>query len=352
MINQTFIDRIGADEDLVERSLRLHRESIVIDGSSVVYGADSRLPVRWDRYTDGGVTATNHTVTTPDVGLEHALREVNDARRWIERNSDRVALCTSAADVRRAKEEGLGGVIFGPQDTAFLGTQLGNLGVFYDLGVRILQLTYQKRNFIGDGCGEQNPGKLSDFGRTAVREMQEHGYLVDLSHTSETTSFDALELAEKPMVLTHAHPTELTPTIRSKSDDLLRAVAETGGTVGITALSMFTRLSVDSPRPTLEDYLTHIDYLVELLGPDHVAIASDFDETTSEEEFAALPDQEFVQSWFGPYGYEGWLVDGYSSAAETPGITLGLLAKGYDEETIRKVLGGNFMRVMEEAGCR
>lgn len=351
MFNSEFVKRIGADNDLLARAESLHKSSVVVDGSSVIHRASASLPTRWDRYTDGGVTATNHTVTTPRVGLQHALREVNEARRWLDVNSDRVMLCRNSGDIYRAKESDLGGILFGPQDTSFLGEDLNNLGTFYDLGVRILQLTYQKRNYVGDGCGERNPGKLSDFGRSAVREMQEIGYLIDLSHTSETTSFDALEMATKPMVLTHAHPSALTRTIRSKSDDLLKAVAETGGTVGITAISTFTRLTDGPERPTLEDYLTHIDYLVELLGPQHVAVASDFDETSSEESFASMPDQEFVQSWFGPYGFEGWLVDGYSSAAETPGITLGLLSKGYDEESVKDILGRNFMRVMDEAGC-
>lgn len=351
MINRDFIARIGADEQTVERALRLHREAIVIDGSSVVYGAHTPLDTQWDRYSDGGVTATNHTVTTPDVGLQEALVEVNEARRWIESNADKVMLCTSADDVREAKRKKLGGVIFGPQDTKFLGKELNNLGTFYDLGVRVLQLTYQKRNYIGDGCGEPAPGKLSDFGRVALKEMQQMGYLVDVSHTSEATSFDVVERAEKPVVLTHAHPTALTPTIRSKSDDMLKAIAATGGTVGITALSMFTRLQESSVRPTLEDYITHIDYLVDLIGIDHVAIASDFDEITSREEYAAIPDQDFVASWFGPFGFDGWMVDGYSRASETPGITLGLIGRGYDDESIKKILGENFMRAMTEAGC-
>lgn len=346
-IDPAYAARVGASQDLVARAEQLHRQSIVVDGSSVVYEKSSTMPTRWDRYTRGGVTATNHTVTMPGVGFRGALAEVNASRRWIEANSDKVTLIETVADIERAHRDQLGGVIFGPQDTAFLEQDLDNVALFHDLGLRILQLTYQMRNFIGDGCGEVNPGTLSRFGIDAVKEIQRQGIVVDLSHTSEATSFDALSRAEAPMVLTHAHPTKLTPTIRSKSDDLLKAVAETGGVVGVTALSMFVRLNDSEVRPTVDDLITHIDYLVDLLGPDHVAIGSDFDETTAPESFALLPDQEFVASWFGPFGLEGWLVDGYSEAAQMPNVTLGLLARGYDEETIVKILGGNFMRVFQ-----
>jgi len=336
------------DPDLAERARRLHRDAVVIDASSVVYRKGQSRPVRWDRYTDGGVTATNHTVTDPDAGLAEALGQVNDCRRWIEANADKVRLCLTADDIRAAHASGTGGIVFGPQDTAFLDRDLGRLGTFYDLGVRILQLTYQQRNTVGDGCGEPSPGKLSRFGIDLVREMEQTGVLVDLSHTSEATSFDVIDRATRTVVLTHAHPYALTPHIRAKSDALLKAVAETGGVIGLTTLSTFVQLDTTGRRPTIADYLAHIDYLVDLVGPDHVGIGSDLDESLSEADVLALPDQEFVATWFGPYTWQEHLVEGLTEAAELPAITAAMLGAGYDEATVRKILGGNFLRVFDD----
>ena len=341
-------ERNGFSPESVERGLRLHRDSIVIDASAVVYRREQRRTIQWDRYAEGGITATNHTVSDPDLGYVDTLAQIGDARRWIDANADKVMLATSAADIERAHADGIGAILFGPQDAGFLDFDLGRLHIVHDLGVRILQLTYQRRNCIGDGCQEANPGKLSDFGRAVVREMDALRMVIDVSHTSEATSFDVIENAERPVVLTHAHPAKLTPHIRAKSDELLTQIAATGGVVGLTTLSTFVQLNDSGRRPTVDDYLAHIDYLVDLIGPDHVGIGSDLDESLSEEEVAALPNQEFVATWFGPYDWESHLVAYLTEAVELPIIAVGLAARGYDDTTVRKILGGNFLRVFRE----
>lgn len=340
--------RNGFSEESLERGLRLHRESIVIDASAVVHRRGQRRPIRWDRYREGGITATNHTVSDPDLGWTGTIAQLGDGRRWLRDHADKVMLATTAADIEEAHRRSVGAVIFGPQDAGFLDFDLGRLHIAHDLGVRILQLTYQRRNCIGDGCQERNPGKLSDFGRAVVREMDELRMVIDVSHTSEATSFDVIENARRPVVLTHAHPAALTPHIRAKSDALLTEIAATGGVVGLTTLSTFVQLDDSARRPTVSDYLAHVDYLVELIGPDHVGIGSDLDESLSQEDVAALPNQEFVATWFGPYDWEGHLVEDLTEAVELPIIAVGLAERGYDDETIRKILGGNFLRVFRE----
>lgn len=351
-MDATVIAELELGPNEVERAQRLHREAVVFDASAVVYRKNQDLPTRWDRYTEGGITGTNHTVTDPDAGLTEALSQINDCRRWIDDHPDKLLLCLSADDIREAKTTGKGGIIFGPQDTAFLEKDLGRVGTFYDLGVRIMQLTYQTRNTVGDGCGEPNATGLTSFGRDVVAEMEQLGMLVDLSHTSHETSFDTIDRASKPVVLTHAHPAALTPHIRAKSDGLLKAVADTGGVVGLTTLSTFVQLQGRRVRPGVKDYLAHVDYLLELLGPDAVGIGSDLDETATEADIMALPNQEFVSTWLGDFGWDGHLVANLTEAVELPNITLGLVSLGLDDQTILKILGGNFLRVFEETTRR
>ena len=345
--NPAVVKALGLDEDAVARALRVYNDTIVVDGSAVVFELGQTLPYRWDRYTAGGVTVTNHTVTMPDCSWIEAVAEITACRRWISDNSDKVTLCTTTSDIHRAKETGIGGIVFGPQDTSFLEKEIGRLDTVYDLGVRVLQLTYQHRNSVGDGCGEPNAGKLSRFGAEVVRRMEELGILVDLSHTSHPTSFDTIDRSTKPVVLSHAHPAALTPHVRAKSDELLKAIAATGGVVGLTSLSNFVKLRDDGSRPVLMDYIKHVDYLVNLLGPDHVGIGMDLDETNTEEEEVAQSGKypEFREREFS---WDDHLVENLEEAVDFPNVALGLVSIGYDNETIAKILGLNFMRVFEQ----
>jgi membrane dipeptidase len=346
-VNAQLAEHLNLSDDDLTRVKELHQNSIVVDGSAVVYDRAMTLPVRYDRYSDGGVTATNHTVTIPACNLADALGELNACRRWISANPDKVVLCTSVADIEKAHADGLGGIVFGPQDTSYLETDLERVGIFYDLGIRVLQLTYQNRNFVGDGCGEPNPGGLSRFGISLVQEMQERGIVIDLSHCSHPTSFDAIARAAGPVVISHAHPAALAPHVRAKSDELLKAVAETGGVIGLTSLSEFVQLRSDGSRPTFDDYMTHMNYLIDLVGPDHVGVGLDLDETNTEE-------QEIAQSAVYPefkerhYAWGEHLVENLTEATDFPNITAGLVAGGHDDETVRKIIGGNFLRVFGE----
>lgn len=339
--------RIGLDEAGVARALQLHRDSIVIDGSAVCFRKNLSAPVSYDRYTVGGVTATNNTVTMPAAGLERALDEVNWCRRWIDANPDKVKLVLTVDDIHAAHREGLGGIILGPQDTAFIGHDLSLIGTFYDLGIRVLQLTYQSRNSVGDGCGEPFPGRLSRFGVDAVREMNRLGIVVDVSHTSEESSLHAVEVSEKPVILSHANPAALTKSIRTKSDGMIKAIAESGGVIGLTCLSAFVRLRPG--RPTLLDWIEHVKYLVDLVGEDHVAIGLDLAEAMTEEdqkagrrrypEFATLDND---------LPWEDNEVEDLTVPAEIPNVTLALVAGGFTDDQIRKILGLNFLRAFGE----
>lgn len=318
----------------------LHRDAIVIDASIVVEQSDAHLR----RARDGGVTAVNHTVTHPDNELQQTLDDIIAFRRWVRSHSDEALLVTSSADIDAAKRDGKEAMIIGPQNAAFISQDLAVLEVAHALGVRVLQLTYQTQNYIGSGCGETNDDGLSRFGRAAVREMNELGIVVDLSHCGQQTSLDAIEASQQPVVFSHAHPAAKSPHIRAKDDHVIVALAERGGVIGLTGLSFFL-YDPDSPRrrPTLDDFVGHLRHIVDLVGVDHVGVGLDFDETNTMEKWAAdmARHPELDSGW----EWASRKMTGVPDISQRPRITQALLDAGFGAEDVRKFLGLNFLRV-------
>jgi len=337
---------IDLTEEQEARAQRLHAEALVIDGSSVVKLEQAHI----ERARSGGVTATNHTVMHPLSDLTESLSEIAVCRRWIDANPAGVLLATSTADIIEAKRSGREAIILGPQNVEFIGTNLKLLGTTYDLGVRILQLTYQRQNMVGSGCGERRDAGLTHFGRTLVREMNALGIVVDISHCGPVTGRDAIEVSTTPVIVSHGHPSRVAPHARAKDDDLLRALAENGGVIGPTALSMFNYVPEDrGRRPGLADFARHLGYLIELIGIDHVSIGLDFDETNTPEKYAAdqaaFPE---IYTQTSPYSWDERRIHGLTHAGETPAVTRALVWLGLSDEDVHKVLGGNLMRVFSE----
>jgi membrane dipeptidase len=336
------IASITLTADLEQRAAQLHKRAIVIDGSSVV----KQEPEHFERARDGGVTATNHTVTRPSDDFETAVLAMTSCRQWIAQNSDKGLLATTVADIHEAKVSGREAIIFGPQNTEFIGTDLGKLEAAYVLGVRILQLTYQRQNWVGSGCGERRDGGLSTFGRSLVREMDQLGIVIDLSHCGVETTAQAIEDSSNPVIFSHAHPSAVTPHIRAKSDELIRALAAKGGVIGITALSAFL---ADPAEPRLRQGLgafrRHMAHLLEVVGIDHVAIGLDFDETNTPEKFAA--DKVAHPELDTGFGWDDKRIHGLTHAGEEGQVTRVLVSLGLDDESVFKILGGNLLRVFQ-----
>lgn len=328
------------------RARRLHADAIVIDGSSVL----KQEPTHIERARAGGVTATNHTVAHPMSGLSESLDEINACRRWIDAHPEDVLLATSTAHIEEAKRSNREAIIFGPQNAEFIGTDLNLLGTAFNLGVRVLQLTYQRQNMVGSGCGERRDAGLTHFGRDFVREMNDLGIVVDISHCGQVTGLDAIEASTTPVIVSHGHPGRVAPHARAKDDELLRAMAATGGVIGPTALSMFNYVPEDrGKRPGVADFARHFSYLIELIGVDHVSIGLDFDETNTPEKYAAdaaaFPE---IYTKTSPYGWEERRIHGLTHAGETPAVTRALVSLGLSDEDVFKILGGNLMRVFSQ----
>lgn len=234
-----------------------------------------------------------------------------------------------------------------PQDWNSVEEELRYVRIFFQLGIRMMHVTYQRRNMLGDGCAETANGGLSDFGRHAIAEMNRQGVLVDVAHSGWRTSLEAAKASTKPVVASHTTATGVHRHIRSKPDDVLRALAESGGYAGICCIPPFLGGAGD-----IRAFLDHIDYVVKRVGVDHVAIGTDIAYTSRQDaaERKKVPARRrsrvrFAALW--PRDTSTITAAARESLAWTnwPLFTVGLVERGYRDEDIRKILGGNVLRV-------
>ena len=229
--------------------------------------------------------------------------------------------------------------------------ELRYVRVFFELGIRMMHLTYQRRNMIGDGCGETSDAGLSDFGRAVVAEMNRVGVIVDVAHSGWKTSLDGAKASQKPMVASHTTCAALHKHIRSKPDEVIRAIIDTGGLVGICSVPSYLGGTGD-----IAALLNHVDYVARKFGPDHVAIGTDvaYSSRNSAAERKKIPSRarqrkEFRSLWpddaFTPSPDEHPKARQSLAWTNWPLFTVGLVQRGYSDEDIRKILAGNMLRV-------
>lgn len=229
--------------------------------------------------------------------------------------------------------------------------------LFRQLGVQMMHLTYNRRNPLGDGAGEPNDGGLSDFGKLAIAEMNRLGVIVDVAHSGWRTSLEAAKASAKPMVASHTTCAGLYKHFRGKPDEAIKAICDTGGLIGICCIPRFLGGAGD-----ITAFLDHIDYAVKKFGADHVAIGPDIsyasrNEAAERAKVPKRPDGTSPLSASGPRWEHLWPADDYratSQATESlawtnwPLFTVGMVQRGHSDETIKKILGGNVLRVWGE----
>lgn len=327
----------------------------ILRSAVFVNGLDS---TRWDSFTkqyvgmlrQGGVDAVNVTVaseTLREWTFRAAIRGYSNWRhRLQELESEGVRLIRSVADVQLAKRRGFIGVIMGFQNSRPVEDDLDLIDIFWRLGIRIMQLTYNRRNFVGDGCAETNDGGLGRFGRAYVQRLNEQGIVVDLSHAGVRTAMDAIEISATPPVMTHTNMRSLCDHFRCVPDSLVAAIGARGGVVGVSALSIFLRSDALENGSSLSDFLAHIDHAVEVAGIDHVGIGFDVGFGRSDQDTVRL-SSAYPEFRFPPLPLR--YCTELKSADKARNVIVGLLQRGYSETDISKVLGANFLRVLSQA---
>ncbi|MDR0733594.1 MAG: membrane dipeptidase [Dysgonamonadaceae bacterium] len=261
-----------------------------------------------DRTAEASQKAVDKTFSTLDALI-----------RQIDENKDTAEQAKTAADIRRIKKEGKKAILAAVENGYGIGKNLANLQKLADRGVVYITLCHNGHNDICDSHkGNPEHNGLSEFGKEVVREMNRLGIIVDISHTSETTAFDAAELSRYPVIASHSSAAALCRHTRNISDELMRFIAEKGGVIQVCLYDGFIR---ENGGAMVENAVNHIDYIIKKTGIDHAGIGSDFD--------------------------GGGGLTGLENAGGMLLITHELLRRGYSEKAIAKIWGGNFMRVME-----
>ncbi|MBI3944381.1 MAG: membrane dipeptidase, partial [Armatimonadetes bacterium] len=271
---------------------------------------------------------------------------------------DFVARAATPDDIAAAKAAGRHALYMSgngvplPLDCHYVQEELSYIRVFFQLGVRMMHLTYNRRNLIGDGCGEPANGGLSDFGRAVVAEMNRVGVIVDVAHCGWQTSLEAARASARPMVASHSGACAVNEHCRCKPDEVIRAICDTGGLIGLCCIPEFLGGSRD-----IRAFLDHIDYVVRTFGPDHVAIGTDvaYMARLADAERAKLPRRQRPRPrWEKLWPPREPNSDSPERQREQvlsmawtnwPIFTVGMVQRGHSDETIRKILGGNMLRV-------
>ena len=327
----------------VQQAKKIHAERVVVDTVNRSLIDDAFF----QHIKEGGVGLLGRTilVSSGDVfspfGYAESLRDITQTLQIIEQHPDELILVKTAADIKTARETGRTGLYIYFQSPEPFETQLWRVRLFYELGLRVVQLTYNQRCLIGDGCAERHDGGLSDLGVDLIKICNELGIVVDVSHCGHNTTMEAMEVSKTPVLITHANSRVLCDNRRCKTDEEVVRCAAQGGVVGVQALRSF--LGGDSP--TIGRMLDHIDHYVKLVGIDHVGLGLDLTTGHEFDDFSLLGYKPEMYQDLWKDGVQLYL-EGMENVGKIPAITAGLLARGYTEGDTRKIIGENFARVL------
>lgn len=317
----------------------LHRDAVVIDGLIIA---------NWSRevFEDmrrGGLTAANCTCCVWE-NFRGAMDNIAAWKAMFREHADLITQVFTTDDIRRAKSEGRTGIILGWQNVSGIEDRIDYLALFKALGVGVIQMAYNTQNLVGSGCYESRDGGLSDFGREVVAEMNRVGILCDLSHVGANTSRDVIEASSRPVAYSHCLPSGLKAHPRNKSDDELRFIAERGGFIGVTMFPAFLRRGTES---TVDDYVEAIDYVIDIAGEDCVGIGTDFTQGYERPFFDWLTHDKGYARKLTEFG-DIVNPQGIRTIGEFPNLTAAMQRAGWNEARIRKVIGGNWLALLDQ----
>ncbi|MBN0988868.1 dipeptidase [Amphritea pacifica] len=322
----------------------MHSELIVIDG--LQYS-------NWDRkifeqLREGGVTMVHATIVYHEQ-IRETLTRIAEWNRLLELNSDLIMPVRSAADIRVAKQTGKVGIMFGAQNCSPIEDDIGMIEVMRELNLMIMQLTYNNQSLLACGCYEAEDSGVTRFGRQAIKEMNRVGMIVDMSHSGERSTLDAIEISDRPIVISHANPLSFHEAKRNKSDRVLRALGESGGLLGFSLYPFHLK---NGPDCTLGDFCDMVASTADMMGIDQIGIGTDL---CQEQPLSVL---EWMRNgrWSKSMDYgEGsksnadWPrpLSWFRDSRDFPNLTNGLLERGFSREDVAKIMGLNWLNVLD-----
>jgi membrane dipeptidase len=329
--------------DLVERSLVIDMLGpLKLDFTPQAYStplsdADAAM------FRSSGITAFHNSIGVGGAAAyEDALQFIAAWSGFVGRNTDVFSLVSRAEDIDRAKAKQKIAVIMGLQNADEF-RDVKDVKAFSELGLRCAQLTYNSQNLIGSGSTDRVDGGISDYGVEIIKAMNQVGMLIDVSHSGDRTTLDAVELSPKPIAFTHSNCRALNNHPRLKTDEAIRKLAAKGGVMGITGVRNFVK---NKEPTTVEDIVDHIDHVVKLVGIEHVGIGTDSDLMGYDH---MPPDQykKLKAGYKSSYAFRDKIdTDGFNHPRKIYDLTAALIHRGYSDANIQAVLGGNFRRLL------
>lgn len=341
-----------------DRAIALVNDSLVIDMLSLLdlvrplqameAGTDPYSFTREDLLAvrESGIDVFHPAVGSdgPRVQLD-VMSQLAGYNGLVAEHPDLVMRIDSAADLDAVRANGRIGLILGMQNSSHFRT-VEDVKHYYYAGQRVSQLTYNSQNLIASGATDRADGGISDFGAAIVAAMNEVGMAVDVSHCGDRTTLDAFELSTRPVLITHSNCRALSPGHpRCKTDEAIRMMADSGGVMGVTGVRNFVR---NEEPTTIEHFIDHIDHIAGLVGIEHAGIGTDADLKG----YDALPEEIYEQLKSGykdSYSFREKIdIEGLDHPKKFYDITEALVRRGYSDDNIRAVLGGNFRRALGE----
>jgi microsomal dipeptidase-like Zn-dependent dipeptidase len=299
---------------------------------------------------EGGLSAIHVTICYHE-DFQEMVQNVIDWNRRFESYSDMIFLGRTADDVRKAQKEGRTAIFFGFQNCSPIEDNIGLVEICHQLGVRFMQLTYNNQSLLATGCYEENDSGITRMGKQVIKEMNRVGLVVDMSHSAERSTLEAIEISERPIVITHANPAFWHPALRNKSNEVLKALGESGSMLGF---SVYPHHLKDGTNCTLESFSAMIADTAEIMGVQNIGIGTDLCQNqpdsvvewmrngtwTNERDFgegsagfAGFPDQP---SWF-------------RDNRDFSNIALGLKDVGFSDDEVAAVMGNNWLNFFESS---
>jgi len=339
------------------RAIDLMNRAIVVDmlgpltlnfplGAKWITDPESFGSADAQKFRDSGINVFHIAVGTggPEA-YEQTLQFVSGYNALMAGQDETMMRIDSAADFDRVKRNGKIGVMIGVQNSEHFRTPK-DVDLFWGMGQRVSQLTYNSRNLIGNGATERRDEGLSDFGVAIVERMNKVGMAVDVSHSGDRTTLDAFEVSKQPVLITHSNCRALVPGHpRCKTDEAIKAVGAKGSVMGITGVRMFVKASEPT---TVEDALDHFDHVRDLIGPEHLGVGSDID-LDGYDDMPPELNKRLRAGYKGSYGFRDKIdVEGLDHPKRMFDLTEGLIRRKYTVNDILGILGGNFKRVLAE----
>jgi len=299
---------------------------------------------------EGGLSAIHVTICYHE-DFQEMVQNVIDWNRRFESYSDMIFLGRTADDVRKAQKEGRTAIFFGFQNCSPIEDNIGLVEICHQLGVRFMQLTYNNQSLLATGCYEENDSGITRMGKQVIKEMNRVGLVVDMSHSAERSTLEAIEISERPIVITHANPAFWHPALRNKSNEVLKALGESGSMLGF---SVYPHHLKDGTNCTLESFSAMIADTAEIMGVQNIGIGTDLCQNQPDSVVEWMRngtwanERDFGEGSAGFAGFPdqpSWFRDN----RDFSNIALGLKDVGFSDDEVAAVMGNNWLNFFESS---